>query len=335
MSELDLPANSSPPLNVSGDDIVNDHPKKESTNIYVFTLFVFVTIAILVLNGYIIGLMKYHKQVLKKSFSLHILSLCFTDFIVGLSGIPFIYNYINQQEIDYSVCASIFGTYIICQVVALFHILGFCIYRVLILKDAQQPPKWKRQYLSYHVPAMWIVIPVFLSLPFILWGQVGETMTFCSVDTLFRPNYNKAMSYIIAFFWGPVVLTNSFYLYLQIVLLKRIKRINPSTGNIEMSARGYASSQGILIQMRTLRTIGLVLLLLDVLTLPLNVAILLEISIDSISLSRKQRLVSTILTYFNSAINPLIYAARIPELRDCMMKPFRVFWQWLIDIIRP
>ena len=166
----------------------------------------------------------------KKSFvNLQLLSLSVTDMLVGAFSIPVTLTFkITGSFPTYGVCASLFYLYIVSQAATLNHALIICVHRLITVKRKHRNLDIRPKYLSVflQVLSVWIMSFVVISIPFILYGRFGETLSFCSLNTLFGDNYTNAIGIFTGGLLTPHICLNIVYSNMFLFLKRKWKQID-------------------------------------------------------------------------------------------------------------
>ena len=166
----------------------------------------------------------------KKSFvNLQLLSLSVTDMLVGAFSIPVTLTFkITGSFPTYGACASLFYLYIVSQAATLNHALTICVHRLITVKRKHHNSAMKPKYLAVflQVLSVWIVSFIVISIPFLIYGRFGETLSPCSLNTLFADDYTSAIGIFTSFLLIPHISLNIVYLYMLWFLKQKWKRID-------------------------------------------------------------------------------------------------------------
>ena len=184
---------------------------------------------IIVTNIFVIVCFVKHRKIMNQStFTIQILTLSFNDLMAGISTLP-VYITSFTTEITYEYCMFRYVLFISAQVVVLFHILGICVYRFLILCQATSLQRRSNQgcLIIIYVLVIWIVTLIILSSTFIIWGKYRHIMSICSVNEMFQENYKIIVTYWIVLFIVPAVFTNVIYLAMILRLCNIARIITP------------------------------------------------------------------------------------------------------------
>ena len=175
---------------------------------------------------------KHRKLMHKNTFTIQILTLSFNDLMAGISTLP-VYITTFTTEITYEFCMFRFVLILSAQVVVLFHILGICVYRFLVVCQATSPLPRRNQgrLIVIYVLVIWIVILSLFSSAFSIWGKYRHELSICSLNEMFQENYKTMVVYSIALFTVPTVFTNVIYFAMILRLCFIARKISPVNSN--------------------------------------------------------------------------------------------------------
>ena len=88
----------------------------------------------------LICFVKHRNSLIKNKFTVQILTLSFSDFLVGLSTLP-VYVTGYTRMVTYELCAFQFVIFISAQAVVLCHILRICLTRLFVVCHLTSPVK--------------------------------------------------------------------------------------------------------------------------------------------------------------------------------------------------
>ena len=184
---------------------------------------------IIVTNIFVLICFVKHRKIMNQStFTIQILTLSFNDLMAGISTLP-VYITSFTPEITYEYCMFRFVLILSAQVVVLFHILGICVYRFLVVCQATSPLPRRNQgrLIVIYVLVIWIVILIILTSAFLIWGKYRHVLSICSLNEMFQENYKTMVICSIVLFIVPAVFTNVMYLAMILRLCFIARKITP------------------------------------------------------------------------------------------------------------
>ena len=88
----------------------------------------------------LICFVKHRNNLIRSTFTMQILKLSVSDFLVRLSTLP-IYVTVITSMVSYELCVFQFVVFISTQAVVLCHIFGICVTRLFVVCKLTSPPK--------------------------------------------------------------------------------------------------------------------------------------------------------------------------------------------------
>ena len=207
--------------------------------------FIVVSIAlslwIIVANLFVlICFIKHRNSLVKSTFTMQILTLSFSDFLVGLSTVP-IYVIGLTTAVSYELCVFKFVIFLSAQVVALCHIFGICLTRLFVVCQLTSRTKvsQKTRLIALYLVISWIVTLGLMAIPFGLWGKYRQELSICSLNEIFQDNYKVSTVYLVNFYTFPTVLTN--VIYIGVLVKIRISSRKIIASNAPSSENGIST----------------------------------------------------------------------------------------------
>ena len=315
--------------------------------ILVLTLFI-----ILTLNVPIIIILTTRKCLGRPIRNIHILSLSISDMLVGVNVIPIsviLKSIINGEAPSYNECWSRMCLYLTCLIASFFHVLFICIDRccIIMIKNRTCSRKTRMRFLV-TVICSWICAIMCIVVPFVILKN-NKHIPYCSISTVFRPGDGITVLRIwsILISNGLLVVFGACIWMIKKIVYVRINSVQPVDEIQNWNACGQSrptrkvtvinvkpmkieeniavcSSQGSTnskkqqisrSQTSAIKTIMILAISTIVCIVPMNVMVFIEGWYDSSFFSINSRQVIIYIASLNSAINPIIYAFRIYEVR--------------------
>ena len=204
---------------------------KQRTPSVLVIILLLVSVWIIIVNALVFTCLLISKNTLRNFVNIQMLSFSLTDLFVGLSSIPLTLSYqITSAFPFFETCAGIFYIYCVSQTANLFHALGICLHRLIIIKRctgrSERNPKHMLKTLLVQIAVIWSVSFFLVSIPFGLYGTFGETLNECSLNTLFKDKYINFLAIMNSIFFIPQIGMNAVYLYLFRYLLTTWRSLN-------------------------------------------------------------------------------------------------------------
>ena len=166
----------------------------------------------------------------ESNFAFQVLTLIINDIIAGISTIPLFVTPFEAQE-KFELCAVRVVVFLSTQIVVLYHILGICVYRLVIVFQATRPLRTtnQRKLLIIYQFITWVVTLIIFTLPFFIWtDKYRRTLNICSLNELFQNSYKVVIIYYISFYIPPFILTNVVYVAMILKLRYTARSVIPS-----------------------------------------------------------------------------------------------------------
>ena len=187
------------------------------------------------------------RKALKNNVHVQLLSLSFTDMLVGVNTIPFIWMLITMHNVKYEACAILFYTYFVAQSATLYHTLLIGVNRLLTIKrssvvNANSNATFKTTLMQ--ILAIWGCCFVGFGIHFMVFARSGTTVTHCSTAHIFDDQEQVALKIMfILIFIPPHVCVNIIYGYLLMFIRKKLRSVgivkvapNNKAGHVELAS---------------------------------------------------------------------------------------------------
>ena len=190
-----------------------------------------------IINALVFACLVTNRSTLKSYVNLQLLSLSFTDMLVGIFSIPVTLSFkLVGSFPKYDICAGIFYFYVVSQGATLNHAMVICAHRLATVKRKTTKtslivqPHYKS--IVIQILSVWAGCLTVISIPFLAFGRYGEKLQSCSLNVLFQDNYTAAIGIFTIAYLPPYICLNIVYLYMFIYLKKQWKKIGaPSTSS--------------------------------------------------------------------------------------------------------
>ncbi|XP_017563865.1 adenosine receptor A1-like [Pygocentrus nattereri] len=244
-----------------------------------------------------------------------IVSLAVADFLVGLVAIPI------AVLVDIRMTTSFYGCLFMCCVIIMLQVASV----VLLLAIAVD------RFLRVHIPLtykatvskkrLWIVVALcwvsaaLLSfIPMFGWHRsLGADRIQCSFLTVISTSY--VVNFIFfSFFLPPLALMTGLYCY---IFLTTRRQLRANIGVAAVSSTYYQKEH------RLAASLVLVLVLFVVCWLPVFLTVTVKLYSPNIEVPSVAIDIGVLLSHANSAVNPIVYAFKIPKIKEACKKLWR------------
>ena len=201
----------------------------------------------IVANGLVFLCLVTSGKALKNNVHVQLLSLSFTDMLVGVITIPFTWVLITMRNVKYEACASFIYMYFVAQSATLFHTLLIGVNRLLTIKsttnvNGSNTAIFKRTLKQ--ILAIWVCCFLANGIHFIAFGRFGTTVTRCSTAHIFEDKEQIALGIMfILTIIPPHVCVNIIYGYLLMYIRKKLRSVavvnvvpNNKTGRVKLAS---------------------------------------------------------------------------------------------------
>lgn len=161
------------------------------------------------------------KEIKKNLLNLHILSLSFTDILVGFSALIMTLNY--QKPIlfsSYGPCLMLFIFYIVAQVASVYHTFGICLHRFITVHCRLKSPQFyqgiTKRNTMIQVGLVWVMSAIFAMIPFFAFGKWTSSVHICSIENLLHDKYFISLKIWHTILLTPQVIINLMYISMYI-----------------------------------------------------------------------------------------------------------------------
>ncbi|KAG9276926.1 adenosine receptor A3-like [Astyanax mexicanus] len=264
-------------------------------------------------------------EVFRKPTFYFIASLAVADFLVGFVAIPL------AMLLDIEVKASFHGCLFMCCVLLMLPItsivllLAIAVDRFLLVRIPLRYSSTVTAKRAWIVIALcWIISAVWGFMP--MFGLNNQN----SLDSTAQNNTNSAnfqcgflivipITFLvnIIFFTcllPPLVIMTGLYLY---IFLTTRKRLRAHIGETTTTGTDYQKEH------KLVTSLALVLVLFAVCWLPLFLMNTAQLYGNNITVPPTLIDIGVLLSHFNSAVNPIVYAFRIPKIKETCIKMWR------------
>jgi hypothetical protein len=276
---------------------------------------------------------------MRRSDNSCILSLCFSDAMIGASGIVGSTVPLAGVVPTMTLCAASAGMFTVAQGASTTHLCLVCAHRCWIMKhgvqfDVERGQQRHQKHTTAAITCTYIVTTILLAIPYIFWTKTDDQILppLCAPWIMFADNFRFVYGYIITLNIVPHLCLNVMSIWLiraaftfrQVLKRRRMQEMEsvslagqPSRQpEDEVVCFGWKSPIGAAI------TVGLIVLCHDLLTTPF-LAIGLMTSLGVIDGASTVIIVARILSTCNALMNPIIYVLRMKYLRYIIVSCFR------------
>ncbi|CAG2231995.1 EDG2 [Mytilus edulis] len=242
----------------------------------------------------------------EKAKNLHLLSIGFTDALVGISAYLMAETYLYTDKIfSYYDCWIRYYMFCLSFVASMLHVLGICAQRLKIVlgKTAIQSQENYRNFAWLVILVSWTLSIIINSIPFSIWSH-DQDLRICGLEALFM-GYERTIFFYIGTIYGIITLS----VVITMSILSRLLWLRWKSNSTNVW--GYKDR-------RLFVTVCIMAVLFFVTITPLVCVLL---SYDFLGDNkRSQRSACVLISLLNSAINPIVYLYRIPEFRTILRK---------------
>ena len=194
---------------------------------WLFFAMISISTWIIVANSTVLLCLVSSRNAMKNNVYVQLLSLSFTDLLVGITTIPGILFPILFQNTRYETCALMIYMYFCAQSATLCHSLLICANRLLaIMTKRIMNANAKITSIWMQVLAVWGFCLLFYVIHFLSFARFGERVEHCSTIYLFGDNEFVAFGLMtIPSLVPPQLCTNIIYVYLFMHIRKRLRTV--------------------------------------------------------------------------------------------------------------
>jgi hypothetical protein len=330
---------------------------KENVIVLDLVFFIFTATSIIFLNAFVVTLVLKlgFKKITKNPFNFQIMSLIITDFMVGVSLLPTQITYFLGHHSDFD-CSVRCAVFMIAYMASLLHVCVICLDRWWIIYfNKTQKRKQLFPRCLFLLFGTWVAAFLIEFIPFVLWRE--ENSTVCSIANVFGDYYNEAFGYQVCTHIAVISCITVFYGLIIGFILNKRKRLNPAHGRNSdinsvssrispletstakrksmpsMKSQQDISRNGAEVshqskydsrQNKAIQTMGFIIGSHLLCVGPLISMLMMEIFGNLERTSVSWHHVVIYIACLGSAINPILYAFRIPEVNKAMAKFCRV-----------
>ena len=194
---------------------MNDILKETHAEVLV-TIMIMCCIWIILVNSAVFVCLILHRHDMKTFVNMQLLSFSITDIFVGMSAIPGSLTLYITPSIE--VCTFIMYTYFVAQTATLYHAFGICVHRYVTVKyrqlHAKRKQKGQLKRVIIHVIVIWLLSIGLVVIPVASFATFDQSITECSLNTIFQENYIKLLAVLNVVLLLPQVGTNVVYVCL-------------------------------------------------------------------------------------------------------------------------
>ncbi|XP_033733682.1 beta-2 adrenergic receptor-like [Pecten maximus] len=272
----------------------------------------------------------YAKHKFPQFRCIHLLSLSFTDILVGISLVPILWTYVfPDDKITYWGCNGIFLFFAFAHCNSKTQVAVICFDRLLLLirPDWKYVGNYHRRMLTINIATLFVICGL-MNVPFWLFAKPRNNDIKCKLDSLFLDDISEFCLYsgIVAcvvqvFIMGDCVA--------MIAILQRRRRafrqVEPlpdpdsvSSVDKEQRTERQQKEEVMRLETRGIVTIVSIAAAYSVCITPLNFGFLAQGLKIILEARRTTRHLLITFSCVNSAINPFVYCFRVAHVRRAM-----------------
>ena len=208
--------------NISDGNYTTDSFENTSTE-YTITLILLCCTWIIIINSLVLVCLVLNKDAMHQFINMQLLGLSITDILVGITAIPMsLTHYITQNTV---LCSAIINGYLVAQTATLYHAFGICFHRYITVKYRKSKTtrqcKGQLKRIIFHVAAIWCFVIGLVVIPCACYTKFDNSITECSLNTMFGDNYIKLLVVINTLLLVPQLGMNVLYISLFRYLSKK------------------------------------------------------------------------------------------------------------------
>ncbi|XP_066500918.1 adenosine receptor A1-like [Hoplias malabaricus] len=248
-----------------------------------------------------------------------IASLAVADFLVGSVAIPLAVLVDGRVETSFHSCLFISCVVIMLTQASVYSLLAIAVDRYL---RVYIPLKYKQRVKSVHswaiVAACWVTAAALGCVPMFGWNnhdtaKHNSTTIVCQFLTVIP------MSYLVNFCFlscllPPMVIMTALYCYIFCTISQQLR---------SAIARAVKTNDYYIKEQKLARSLALVLALFAACWLPIHIMNTIEFYSQSSQVPHIAFYVGILLSHANSAVNPVVYAFKIPRIK----KAYNIIWR--------
>ncbi|KAG9276927.1 adenosine receptor A1-like [Astyanax mexicanus] len=257
-----------------------------------------------------------------------ITALAVADFLVGSAAIPLSVLVDIHLKISFHACVFMCCAFIMVKIVSVALLLAIAVDRFLRVyipfrykSTVTHKRSWMMVVLCWGIAAVWGYIPLFgwndyTTLDRENQSSRNSTSFECSFMTIIPTSYLVNFIFFSSLLPSLVIMAG---LYLYVFLTTR-RQLRAHIGETPVSSTDYHKEHKLAI------SLALVLVLICVCWLPLFIILTVRLYVRSIKVSSAIIHSGVVLSHVNSALNPIVYAFRIPKIKETCMNLWRRFY---------
>ena len=208
--------------NISGGNYTTVSFENTSTE-YIITPILLCCTWIIIIISLVLVCLVLNKDAMHQFINMQLLGLSITDILVGITAIPMsLSHYITQNTV---LCSVIINGYLVAQTATLYHAFGICFHRYITVKYRKSKTtrrcKGELKRIIFHVAAIWCFVIGLVVIPGACYTRFDNSITGCSLNTMFGDNYIKLLAVINTLLLVPQLGMNVLYISLFRYLSKK------------------------------------------------------------------------------------------------------------------
>ena len=210
--------------NITGD--FDPNVELLSTPVWLVILMAAISTWTLVANGLIFVCLITSRSAMKNNVNVQLLSLSFSDMLVGINTMPVLMLLAESQLSTYESCAAVIYMYLVSQAATLGHALLICINRLVTITKTSGVNQSKNESLKtifVQIVAIWAGCLMYFGIHFLAFARFGDTLNRCSTYHLFRNKFYAEALLSSPLFVPALLCTNVIYGYLLIHIRRRLR----------------------------------------------------------------------------------------------------------------
>lgn len=212
----------------------------------------FACIWIIMTNSVVVMCFVGSRELQKNLWNLQILSLSFSDVLVGFSSLVVALGYCKPKMLkSYNACSIMFIFYVTSQFASFLHTFCICLHRFITVFFRYKSPRLyqgiSKRGILIQVFIVWLVSLLFCMIPFIAFGRWGSSLKSCHLNSLFLDQYNLSISVWNISLLAPQIVVNIMYLSIYFKLRctwTKLTTILPMNTH-DVSTRGNVKNKGL------------------------------------------------------------------------------------------
>ncbi|OWF37332.1 Sphingosine 1-phosphate receptor 3 [Mizuhopecten yessoensis] len=305
-----------------------------STEVTVFPLIVgFLTCVIILISNLLVLIVLICQPEIRKNYRIEfILWLCLSDIVVGISGLLFVCNFLIKGLSKNTHYCSLMYYFIAAGIgQSLAQTFLICIDRHMAVVANVRYKLFNKKYRYIVIFGTWVFIHTYVGTLVAVFMRT-DYITYCSAKSF--PYSKLFLTAINVLFLSLLLAIPCLYISTMISFRNRSKRTHNYPNvilSVVNSAPSSQSTQNIAhfleknkirhkYEKHVLVTTGLIVVVFLLLNGPFLFIIIFLEGNDFIAVQRSTRILISLMTFLNSAVNPMLYAWRIRKVRQIFIK---------------